>query len=148
MERVVELELWSAPLVGEVPFEGKIIAATCRQSTGLPEDVVLGLSFVPDQTDVENLRLSLERAEVSLVDFQQYCARNGLPPDANNISSAAQYLSYVGGQPLAWLHFPASQEGRGMAKVAIEWANENGYLVKLPLQASPIGEGEANCLWQ
>ncbi len=123
---IVELELWSPPGSESLAKEGKDVAARCQQESGLPTDVVLGLNFVPDEQDVETLRARLEAGEVHANDFLSFCAQRGLPTSPEHARSAAEYLVYIQGQPLAWLHVPAERSGFLMAQTLVKWARQNG----------------------
>lgn len=129
MKRIVDLELWSLPLEAQMPFDGKLIAEECRTSTGLPDDVVLGLNFIPDATDITNLEISISSGEVTTQAFQEFCAKNNLLHDRNDSLSAGRFLAYAFGQPLAWLHFPACAEGLVMARQIFAWASSRRFLV-------------------
>ena len=122
---IVELELWLPPLSDRVPLEGKELAARCQRETGLSADVVLGLNFVPDQQDVEQLGRAVELGEVKAEDFHYFCITRGLPPDQEDTRSAAEFLVFIRGQSLAWLHLPAEPVGLEMAKTITRWAHEN-----------------------
>jgi hypothetical protein len=136
LKPIVDLELWSRPFDVQVPLDGKHIANDCRGFTGLSEDIVLGLSFIPDPTDKINIDISIARGEVTMQDFEVFCASNDLRPSTNDSISAARFIAYSYGQPLAWLHFPIGVEGLQMAIKVLNWASSNGFLVK-------IGQGEA-----
>ena len=126
---IVELELWLPPLSDHAPLEGKELAARCQRETGQPSDVVLGLNFVPDEQDVEQLKRALELEEVKPEDFQNFCERRGLRPTPEDPRSAAEFLVFIRGQSLAWLHFPAEPTGLAMAQTITRWANENNMQV-------------------
>jgi hypothetical protein len=127
---IVELELCLAPRSIDAPLEGKDVAARCQQETGLSRDVVLGLSFVPEQYDVEELKRAVEATEVRLEDFQAFCKRRGLPSDPQNTRSAAEFLAFAQGQRLAWLHLPAESAGLEMARTLTRWAADNGMQIR------------------
>jgi hypothetical protein len=126
---IVELELWLPPLSERAPLEGKELAARCQRETGLPPDVVLGLNFVPDVRDVEQLKRAIEMEEVKLENFQNFCERRSLRSSTEDTRSAAEFLVFVRGQSLAWLHLPAEPSGLAMAKTITRWAHENGMQV-------------------
>ena len=124
---IVELELWLPPRCEQAPLEGKDVADRCQHETGLAPDVVLGLSFVPDEHDVGALRRAIEQGEVKLEEFRRFCLGRGLPFEAENARSAAEFVAFTQGQPLAWLHLPAESAGLDMAKVLTQWAHKSGY---------------------
>ncbi len=134
---VVELELWSSPGTADLPLDGKAIAERCRSENDLPEHVVLGLSFVPDETDVRNVLSSFEAGESSEESFISFCAAHALPADPKSASSAAMFLAYIEGQPLAWLHLPVGQEGLSMCQRLCAWASRERLVVCLP---KPLSE--------
>ena len=127
-------------------MDGKTVAAACRKSVGLDEEVVLGLSLLPDETDVENLRLALLSGEVAKSGFELFCKENRLPPDLNDVWSACRFLVYTRGQPLAWLHFPETPEGLQMARDAHQWSEEQNLLV-FGASEHPLSEITLSNLW-
>ena len=129
LRRVVELELWSKPGNPNGPLNGKDVARACRLATGAPEDVVLGLNFVPSPTDVENVRLMIADGEASTYAFTRFCSERGLPCDPTSQLSAANYLVHARGQPLAWLHFSADHNGLRDAQRIFRWAEAMHFLV-------------------
>ena len=147
MNRVVELELWSKPRISVFPMDGKLVASACRDGTGLSEQVVLGLSFVPDETDTKNLQLALAEGELAQTEFEQFCARLGLHADTRDEISAGRFLTYAVGQPLAWLHLPENAEGLSMAASILAWAESKGYIVTLGKSEPPLGVDELPRLW-
>jgi hypothetical protein len=147
MNRVVELELWSKPRISVFAEDGKLVASACRDGTGLSEQFVLGLSFVPDEMDTKNLQFALAEGELTQTEFEQFCARLGLRADANDETSAAQFLTYAIGQPLAWLHLPESAEGLSMANSILAWAEPKGYIVKLGQSEPALSADELSRLW-
>lgn len=126
MRRIVELELCSKPRVPRELLDGHEVAERCRADTGLSHEVVLGLSLVPEELDVQNLQASLGSGEQALDEFNSFCAQRGLQPDLTSELSAAEFLAYVEGQALAWLHLPEEDEGLNMARALVAWAADNG----------------------
>jgi len=147
MHRVIELELWSKPGSALLPQTGKSVAIACRRETGLSEQVVLGLNFVPDAADMRNLQLSLTEGEFCQAEFEQFCATRGLSADTNDNISAAEFLAHAVGQPLAWLHLPESREGLHMAHLVLGWAEKSGYLLRVGQSEPPLRTEELSCLW-
>jgi|APTNR8051073442_1049403.scaffolds.fasta_scaffold31474_3 hypothetical protein len=127
---IVELELWLPPQSDQAPLEGKDVAARCQRETGLAPDVVLGLSFVPDEHDVGTLKRALEEGEVEADEFRSFCQNRGLPSDAEDTQSAAEFVAFTQGQPLAWLHLPAESGGLAMARKLTRWAHENNFQLR------------------
>jgi len=148
LKRIVELELWSGLLDARVPFDGKSIAEECRAFAGLPHDVVLGLGFLPDATDIANLAISIARGEVTMQAFQTFCATNNLAPDRNDSISAGRFIAYTFGQPLAWLHFPEIADGMRMAKQVLAWASSRGFFVKVAQGEAPLSESQLEQYWK
>ena len=126
---IVELELCLPPLSDRAPLEGKQLAARCQRETGLSSDVVLGLNFVPDEQDVEQLKRALETEEVKSEDFHSFCETRGLRPNPEDTRSAAEFPVFARGQRLAWLHLPAEPSGLAMAKTIVRWAHDNNMEV-------------------
>jgi hypothetical protein len=147
MNRIVDLELWSVPLEAQIPFDGKLIAEECRVSTGLPDDVVLGLNFIPDATDITTLDISISRGEVTTQDFQKFCAEHNLAQDRNDPLSSGRFLAYAFGQPLAWLHFPAGAEGLEMARQMFAWASSRRFIVVAAQGEAPLSMGQLEQYW-
>ena len=129
MQRIVDLELWSKPLTTVAPYDGKAVADWCRIDTELPEEVVLGLSFVPGPTDVENIRLILQSGESTKPEFEHFCKAHGLAPDLNNELSTARFLIFLRGQPIAWLHLPEEASGRKAASSIYRWAERQSLVI-------------------
>lgn len=148
MKRIVDLELWSLPLEAQMPLDGKLIAEECRASTGLPDDVVLGLDFMPDSTDVSNLEISISRGEVTSQAFQEFCAMHKLKHDRHDPRSACWFLACALGQPLAWLHFPAGIEGLGMAHQVFAWASNRKFILVPAQSEAPLSMDQLRRYWQ
>lgn len=147
MHRIVELELWSSPRRSTAPKDGKAVAKACCAGTLAPQDVVLGLNFVPGEIDVELLARSFETRESSLLEFEQFCRNEGLPSEAANPQSAAHFLAFCEGQPLAWLHLPEASTSRDMALRIHRWAVGNGYVVRKGQGEPELSEAEILALW-
>lgn len=146
---IVELELWSLPRVARTPFDGKDAAERCRSETGLASTVVLGLSFVPDSVDVQNLRNALQQGEVRQEEFRAFCLERGLESEAGNERSAAEFLAYVEGQALAWLHLPAEEGGLSMARTMVAWAASNSMQLRDGASTyEALSEKQVYALWR
>lgn len=148
MKRIVDLELWSLPLDAQMPFDGKRIAEECRTSTGLPDDVVLGLNFIPDATDITNLEISISQGEVTTQAFQEFCAKHNLLHDRYDPLSAGRFLATAFGQPLAWLHFPAGAEGLEMARQLFTWASSRRFIVVAGRGEAPLSMDQLGQYWK
>lgn len=147
MQRIVDLELWTRPRSQAVPLEGACVAEACRAGTGLSSEVVLGLSFLPDRTDVENLRHAFSAGETTPEAFMNFCSQHALDEDFNSEPSAAKFLAYLWGQPLAWLHFPANSSGRQMAEAVSLWAEQAGFVVVAGQGEPPLSQVEILARW-
>ncbi len=145
--RVVDLKLWSQPRQFKRPRDGKTVAHECRTATGLSDDVVLGLNFIPDAIDIQNLDAELSAGEVNMNEFRQFCLQEHLSPDPQDKASAACFRAFRFGQPLAWLHFPAGPEGLPMAKQVLAWAQRGGYAITRGQSETSLAEGEIVSLW-
>ncbi len=146
---IVELELWSLPRAALTPFDGKEVASRCRTETGLASNVVLGLNFVPDGVDVQNLRTALHDGALRHEEFLAFCAKGGLEPEPENERSAAGFLAYSEGQALAWLHLPAEEAGLNMARTMVAWAASNNMqLREAARNYKPLSEREVYALWR
>jgi hypothetical protein len=146
---VVELELWSRPGASAAPFDGKVVAARCRSATGLSEEIVLGLNFVPDIADVDALRAAVASGELRREDFALFCEERGLDFSLDDAQSAAAFLAYAKGQPLAWLHVPAEPAGLRMASALAGWALRNGMELKDGARTyEPLTESQFGGLWE
>ncbi|MBK1616693.1 hypothetical protein CKO44_24955 [Rubrivivax gelatinosus] len=113
----------------------------------MPEDVVLGLNFVPDETDGQVLAAKFAKGDSSARQFEEFCLNQELPVDSGHAKSAAHFLAFTEGQPLTWLHFPASQEGQGMAASVYEWATTAGHIIRRGQGERALTETEIRALW-
>ena len=129
---VIELEIWSQPGLELEPDAGKEIGPRCCSELRLPEGIVLGLSAIPDPIDAQNLRSYLVGGELSYPEFQEFCVNRGLPADVSAIDSAARFLAYSYGVPLAWVHLPASSEGLEFGCRILLWARSHKYCLVEP----------------
>lgn len=147
MQSVLELELWSPPSAGKPPSSGHALAARCCAELGLPETVVLGLSFVPEAIDVENLKAALLEGELDEEEFQSFCAQESLLNDPTHAESAARFLALSFGQPLAWLHFPHTPSGAAMCRRVVQWARTESLAVVEPSELYCLANEAAVSLW-
>ncbi|WP_328190281.1 hypothetical protein [Marinobacter sp. OP 3.4] len=132
MKRVIELELWSTPGRCLDPELGKDLDAEAVREADLPRDVVLGLSFIPDQAHVEFLRVALAEREIAERDFRVFCDFRGLDPDPGLPFSAARFLEFMYGRPLAWVHLPESEEGAVYFMRLNRWARARDLCLQEP----------------
>ena len=148
MNSIVDLELWSAPGSSLCLPSGRPVAERCRVDLGLPESVVLGLSFDSDDTDVQNLTLALQEGELTEADFRMFCSKHDAPATLTHTESAARFLAFSYGQSLAWLHFPATTSGAQMCRNVIHWARrENLCVVQATAQYCLLGETGVSLVW-
>lgn len=129
---VIELEIWSQPGSELERDAGKEIGPRCSSELCLPGGIVLGLSAIPDPIDAQNLRSYLAEGELSYAEFQEFCVNRGLPADVSVIDSAARFLAYSHGVPLAWVHLPASPEGLEFGCRVHLWARSHKYCLVEP----------------
>lgn len=146
MQRVVDLELWSLP---RAPLlDGKAVALSCRSATTLKAEIILGLSFTPDETDTKNLGLVFAENPSLELTFDNFCREQALPSEPSNTTSAARFFAFWEGQPLAWLHFPAEHVGKGMALSVYHWAVNSGYVIRSAQGEPSLSEAEIKALWE
>jgi len=133
MLSVIELELWSGPSSSLPPEVGKLVVGPrCSRDLNLPAGVVLGLSEIPDPIDSQNLDMSLAAGELSRKKFDEFCKQNGLEANVGAVDSAAKFLEYSYGRPLAWVHLAASTDGVEMGQRINAWAHSEGYCLVEP----------------
>lgn len=133
MPAMIELELWSRPTTSLPPEIGKlVIGPQCSRELGLPEGVVLGLSDIPDPIDSQNLETSIAGGELSWMAFSEFCVKNGLDENVGTADSAAKFLDFSYGRPLAWVHLVESTDGFEMGQRINEWAHSEGYCLVEP----------------
>jgi len=109
MRRIHEYEAWSKPGRMLSPDFGKEIQADVWR-LGVPRDVFLGLSNIPDAIDVANLRTMLSEGSATVPEFQDFCVANGLRPLIEDEVSAAKFIEFREGCCVAWVHIPSGPE--------------------------------------
>ncbi len=130
MTLILELELWSTPGKQLDAELGNDLAVEIPRAAGLPQGIILGLSFVPCDADVENLNIALNEGELLEDDFMSFCRFAKLPPRRRVAVSAARFLEFVYGRPLNWVHLPVSDAGKSYFARISSWAQENGYYLQ------------------
>lgn len=129
MRRVLELEVWSPP-GNLLPAEfAKEVLQVEVWNAGVPQDVFMGISEIPDPIDSKSLKSAIARGEVSQSAFEEFCKSNGLSGNADNNESASKYLEYLHGRCLAWFNLP---EGSGQAQLLTKvekLMEERGYRI-------------------
>jgi hypothetical protein len=136
MKHILELELWSAPGKLLPSNMGKDLKRKFLSETGIDSNVFLGLSSVPGDVDVTNLRSALNAGELTYDDFSQFCSRFHFCVDVGNVESASRFLDYSNGMMVAWIHVPdevgKADETRSIVNRIMLWANENGFILRNP----------------
>jgi hypothetical protein len=97
-------------------------------SLDIPDDVFIGLSNIPDEVDVHNLKMDIEEGVLTMEGFIIFCHEYGFEPNIESIFSANKYLEYIYGSPIAWVHIPDGSEMR-MLPLIIKIMNERGHIV-------------------
>jgi hypothetical protein len=126
--RVRELEAWSIP--GQLlPVEyGKLTLQRELWAAGVPRELFVGDSAIPDATDCENLRLAIQEGELIEEEFQSFCSLHDLCADLSNEEAAAKFLEYSQGRCLAWIHLPAGADP-SLLQMVIGLLKEKGHVV-------------------
>lgn len=141
---VHELEIWSPPGVQPRAEMGHEIAVRCQNELVLSSEIILGLSFVPDHTDSTNLQTAIREGELSHDEFLAYCESQSLPPDANSIESACNFLAYFYGTPLAWVHLPIEVAEKHIQPL-FAWVKKQGLCLVEPSDLYCFISGENTC---
>lgn len=128
--RVRELEAWSTP--------GKLLSANYGKdlaqelwNLGIPRDVYLGLDDIPDQTDIENLRLAIEAGDLAVEAFKNFCKAHSLPPSLVSAESSCKFLEYSLGRRIAWIHVPQDSDPQVLQDL-ISVLKDRGHVVVDP----------------
>lgn len=79
-------------------------------ASGIPRDVFLGVSNIPDESDILTLTGMIESRLVEAEQFEAFCKLNNLPPLRENQTSAAHFIEFVRGCCVAWVHIPEGPE--------------------------------------
>jgi hypothetical protein len=132
MRAVRELEVWSPP--GQLlPSEfAKQVLQLEVWNAGVPRDVFLGISEMPDQIDSRNLRSAIDRGEVDESEFKEFCKLNGLAVGVDSIESASKYLEYLHGRCLAWVHLPEGPDQARLLMKIKDLMSQRGYRIVDP----------------
>ena len=128
MKRVRELEAWSVP--GKLlPLDyGKTVLQPELWNEGVPRDVFLGTSNIPDPAHCEDLRLSIQSGELTESEFKEFCQAQGLPMSSLSEESACRFLEYIRGTCLAWIHLPDHANEALLAEI-VEALRVRGHIV-------------------
>lgn len=130
MKKIYELEIWSRPNTSMQESAGDDLKDKITTELGLEPGVVLGLNFSPQESHVENLLLAVNENEVSTEDFSSFCLRKHIPNSMNNMNSAALFLDFEYGRPLAWLHIPYNETGLKILQDVMEWCQRKGFNIQ------------------
>lgn len=130
MKQIFELELWSRPGKLLPKEHGNSLKKVIDESLALPNDIYLGLSFIPSKIDSLNLLHSINEKELNSDEFTLFCKKENLNPSIENNESAAKYLELVYGRSLAWLHIPHDDKGLIYFNSLLSWANDNNYNIQ------------------
>lgn len=126
MSNIVEMEIFSKPKEFYHQDFGKTHVAPTFAKEGLPKEIVIGLSNIPDDTDMINLRLHLNGHEGNTKKYQEFCHKHHINPNSNE--AACKYLAYIEGTPLAWVHIPEDKFDFYYRKV-LDIANKNEWIL-------------------
>ncbi|CAN7409252.1 MAG: hypothetical protein EON54_23480 [Alcaligenaceae bacterium] len=131
MSRIYELEVWSQP-GGNLPSEySKEVLQREMWSNGVPENIFLGLSSIPDKIDCDNLQSAIQSGEFKEKEFFEFCIAHQLKPDLQSDEAASKFLEYKNGRCLAWIHLPISSEAGILSKI-INLLQSHGHLIIYP----------------
>jgi hypothetical protein len=131
-KRVFELEAWSPPGLQLDPEFGKTVLAPEMWEAGIPSDVFLGLSEIPDSVDCENLQRDIETGVTSLEHFDEFCISRGLPNSTQYPLAAARFLEYLHGRSLAWVHIPDDDVAKSLAAKIDRLLSSKGFRLRDP----------------
>ena len=132
MIEVIELEVWTQPGKNHDPDLGKSITLDALRDLNLKGSVFKGIGYYPDPAHVKNLMAAIGEGEINEIDFVRFCKYKRLNPSVKNEKSAAAYLEYLYGRPLAWLHLPIDEGGDFLIKKILVWAAKNSFTVVHP----------------
>lgn len=109
MNFVTEYEAWLRPGRVVSRDHGKEIQAHVW-ACGIPRDVFIGTSNIPDESDVVTLARLLEKAPERLAEFNSFCEQHDIAPDIADERAACQFLEYLNGACVAWIHLPVGPD--------------------------------------
>ena len=130
LKRVWELEAWSPPGLQLDPEFGKTVLAPEMWEAGIPNDVFLGLSEIPDTIDCENLQRDIETGVTSLEHFDAFCTSLGLSNSSQDPLAAARFLEYLHGRALAWVHIPDDDVAKSLAVKIDRLLSSKGFRLR------------------
>lgn len=133
MKRVHEFEVWSTrgqllPVDYGKDLRDELLIKGIFTDLGIPDDVFIGLSNIPDKVDVHNLKMDIKEGVLTMEGFIAFCHEHGFEPNIESNFSANKYLEYTYGSPIAWIHIPDGSEMR-MLPLVIKIMDERGHIV-------------------
>ncbi|WP_265281125.1 hypothetical protein [Verminephrobacter aporrectodeae] len=134
---VRELEAWSKPGNLLHPEYGKNMLQQELWEKGVSQDVFLGLSEIPGESDCKNLNLSIQSGELTEYSFKRFCLSYGLSDSMQSKESAAKFLEYMEGRLLAWIHLPIDADPT-LLPLIVKIISELGHIVIDPDNMTPI----------
>lgn len=137
MKHIRELEAWSVPGKLLHPEYSKDDLQQELWKEGIPEDVFLGISAIPDPTDCKNLELAIQSGELTEESFKEFCSAHTLPNSLQSEESSARFLEYMRGRCLAWIHLPDDAEST-LLPMIIKMLAERGHIVIDPESMTAI----------
>lgn len=128
IEPVFELEVWSRPgFLYDCDYGKQGLEKQITRDLFLSKGVALGVSQIPDSSDVTNLAMSLEDGELLLSDFNRFCYGNKLRPDPTNELSACKFLEHSYGRALMWIHIADNDSAENMIRKISDWSKRNEF---------------------
>jgi hypothetical protein len=112
MKQIFELEIWTRPGDKISLNFNREIQNELDDLVG--KDIVFGQDFLPDETDIRNLKKNLLNSCLTKEEFREFCLGNGYEANVINPNSAARFLEYMYGVSICWVHLPYSNEGFGL----------------------------------
>lgn len=128
LKRIREFEAWSVPGQLLHPEYSKDDLQQELWNEGVPKDVFLGVSEIPDPIDCENLELAIQSGGLTEESFSEFCSAHALPSSMQSAESAARFLEYKRGRCLAWIHLPEDAEST-LLPIIIKMLAERGHIV-------------------
>jgi hypothetical protein len=139
---VHEFEAWSTP--GKIlpmdygkDLQREFLTCGILESLSIPDDVFLGVSEIPDEIDVHNLKLDFEEGLLSLEMFYDFCHKHGLEANVESKDSAAKYREYSFGRCLAWIHIQEGYEQQMLPSI-VALMKERGHIVRDPATSEQV----------
>jgi hypothetical protein len=115
IDTIREYEAWTKPGTVMSPDYGKELEKKLKEldafkKLGIPEGVFVGISNIPSDIDMLNLKNGLKSGEYQEADFIAFCHTNGLKETVESKESACKFIEYKDGREVAWLNVPADDE--------------------------------------